>query len=153
MRILILSFMIVFLAIPASAQNNFGMDGSLTIQKKYPRNYDKTYISIEHKKRYRNIIKELRCAICQRHDLVNSKAPLAVDLRRNIFSMLRQGKTDDEIHRLLAENFGEFILYDDPLEGKDYSLWFGPIALCLLAIILIIFIIRRQKSPINKENI
>jgi cytochrome c-type biogenesis protein CcmH len=47
--------------------------------------------------RFQALVRELRCLVCQNQNLADSDADLARDLRREIFEMMRAGKTDAEI--------------------------------------------------------
>ena len=45
------------------------------------------------RERYQQLTKELRCPKCQNQDIADSNAPIAADLRREIFRMLGEGKS------------------------------------------------------------
>ena len=47
--------------------------------------------------RYRHLINELRCLVCQNQNLADSNAELAQDLRRKTYEMITAGKSDEEI--------------------------------------------------------
>ena len=47
----------------------------------------------------------------------------------------------EEIKSHLIQRYGNFIVYNPPLEPETYILWFGPFALIFIAI-LVIFIAR-----------
>ena len=52
---------------------------------------------VEVEKRMVAISEELRCLVCQNESLSGSHAELAQDLRREIRTLIGQGKTDKEI--------------------------------------------------------
>ena len=56
---------------------------------------------------------------------------LAVDLRREVRELLKQGKSDAEIVDYMTARYGDFVLYRPPLKATTMLLWFGP-ALMLL---------------------
>lgn len=82
--------------------------------------------------RFQNLSKQLRCLVCQNESLNDSSAPLAADLRRDVFEQMQAGKSDDEIKQWLTARYSDFVLYDPPLRGATWLLWFGP-ALVLVA--------------------
>ena len=43
------------------------------------------------RERFRELTKELRCPKCQNQDIADSNAPIAADLRKEIFRMLGEG--------------------------------------------------------------
>ncbi|MEZ1376538.1 cytochrome c-type biogenesis protein CcmH, partial [Enterobacter hormaechei] len=49
------------------------------------------------RERYQQLTKELRCPKCQNQDIADSNAPIAADLRREIFRMLGEGKDNQQI--------------------------------------------------------
>jgi cytochrome c-type biogenesis protein CcmH len=83
----------------------------------------------EIERRYQKLAAELRCLVCQNQSLADSHADLAQDLRDEVYRMLNDGKTDDEIVGFLVERYGDFVLYRPPVAGITYLLWFGPLLL------------------------
>nr|WP_297357857.1 cytochrome c-type biogenesis protein [uncultured Caldimonas sp.] len=79
--------------------------------------------------RLRKLATELRCPVCQNQSLADSDADLAADLRTEIRRQLDAGRSDDEIRRFMVERYGEFVLYDPPLQWHTLALWAGPFAL------------------------
>jgi cytochrome c-type biogenesis protein CcmH len=77
--------------------------------------------------RFQNLTKQLRCLVCQNESLNDSSAPLAADLRRDVFEQMRAGKSDVEIKQWLTARYSDFVLYDPPLRGGTFLLWFGPL--------------------------
>jgi len=71
----------------------------------------------------------LRCLVCQNQTLADSDAPLAADLRREIRELAQGGKSDDDIRGFLTSRYGDFVLYDPPVQRNTFVLWFGPFAL------------------------
>ena len=96
--------------------------------------------------RYRDLAGELRCMVCQNQSLADSDAPLAKDLRRELFELMRSGKTDDEIKAYLTDRYGDFVLYKPPLDGRTWWLWFGPGVLALIALAAVVVIVRRRRQ-------
>lgn len=79
------------------------------------------------------ISEELRCLVCQNESLAGSRADLANDLRREIRTLIKDGKTDPEIMDFLVSRYGDFVRYRPPVKPLTWVLWFGPAALLLLA--------------------
>lgn len=77
---------------------------------------------------------ELRCLVCQNQTIADSNAELAVDLRREIRGMIRDGKSDKEIVDFMVVRYGDFVLYRPPVKGITLLLWGGPIALLLIGL-------------------
>ena len=62
-------------------------------------------------KRLVEISSELRCLVCQNESLAGSNAELAQDLRREIRTMIQDGKSDGEIMNFMVSRYGDFVRY------------------------------------------
>ena len=100
---------------------------------------------------FKDLISELRCLVCQNQSLADSDAELAHDLRAEVYEMVQDGKSDQEIIDFLVARYGDFVLYNPPLKPSTYLLWFGPFALMLLAGVLLLRSVRRQKQAASVE--
>ena len=85
-------------------------------------------------KRLIAISAELRCLVCQNESLAGSRADLALDLRREIRTLIRANKTDNEILEFMVTRYGDFVLYRPPVKPVTWLLWFGPFALLVGAL-------------------
>jgi cytochrome c-type biogenesis protein CcmH len=94
--------------------------------------------------RFQALTKQLRCLVCQNESLADSNAPLAADLRRDVFEQMQAGKSDDEIKAWLTARYSDFVLYDPPLHAATSLLWFGPVLLVLGGAIAVVVIVRRR---------
>ena len=94
--------------------------------------------------RFQNLTKQLRCLVCQNESLNDSSAPLAADLRRDVFEQMQAGKSDAEIKQWLTARYSDFVLYDPPLRGGTWLLWFGPLLVLLGGGAAILAIVRRR---------
>ena len=101
--------------------------------------------------RFQALTKELRCPKCQNQNLAGSNSPIAADLRKELYELLQQGKADSEIVSFMVDRYGEFVLYRPRVSSLTYVLWFGPIVLILLGIIVVIVIVRRK--PVDKSDL
>ncbi len=81
--------------------------------------------------RYKHLIDELRCLVCQNQNIADSDAPLAQDLRREVYRMLHEGRTDGEITAYMTARYGDFVLYRPPVNAVTALLWAGPALLVL----------------------
>ncbi len=99
----------------------------------------------EQQLRYQNIIKELRCLVCQNQNLADSNAGLAKDLRRKTFEMVSQGRQYDEIIQYMVERYGEFVLYRPRITAATWLLWFAPFIFLAGIIVLAMIKIRKSK--------
>lgn len=90
------------------------------------------------------ISSELRCLVCQNETLAASHASLAEDLRRELRTLIQQGKTDSEIIDYLVARYGDFIRYRPPVKPTTWLLWFGPLLGLLAALAGLLQHLRRR---------
>lgn len=103
--------------------------------------------------RYDGLIAELRCPKCLNINIADSDAPIAKDLRVLVASQLQDGKTDEQIKAFLYERYGDFILYDPPINERTALLWLIPLVLLVSAVVLIARLrTRRQKVHLSDEQ-
>ena len=102
--------------------------------------------------RYYLLIEEVRCLVCQNQSLADSNAPLAQDLRNEIFKMIQINKSNTEIMEFLVKRYGDFVLYRPPLKKNTWLLWFGPFLFLIVAFFVTVLIIKKQsgETQVNK---
>ncbi len=94
----------------------------------------------DERARYEQLVAELRCPKCLNSNLAGSDAPIAADLRAEIYQQISSGSNDDQIIDFMTARYGDFILYRPPLNAGTVLLWFGPLALLLGGL----FVLRRM---------
>ena len=102
--------------------------------------------------RFRELTKELRCPKCQNQDIADSNAPIATDLRREIYRMLGEGKDNQQILDFMVARYGDFVLYKPALTRKTAVLWFGPLALLVGGLVVIGVIVGRRRRTEQVEG-
>lgn len=102
-------------------------------------------------KRLVAISSELRCLVCQNESLAGSQAELANDLRREIRTLIQDGKSDNEIMDFMVSRYGDFVRYRPPLKGATLLLWFGPLLL-LIGGIGGLFVFLRRRTRLIEER-
>jgi cytochrome c-type biogenesis protein CcmH len=104
--------------------------------------------SPEDEHRYRALISELRCLVCQNQSIAESNAPLAEDLRNQVRDQMAAGRSDAEIIDFLTARYGDFVRYRPAFKGRTLLLWLGPFALLAAAVGAAMFFIRRSRREV-----
>ena len=101
------------------------------------------------------ISEELRCLVCQNESLAGSRAELAQDLRRELRTLIKQGKSDQEIMDFMVNRYGDFVRYRPAFKPMTLLLWLGPFVLLLAAGFGLIRMVRSQRgepSPVLSDE-
>jgi cytochrome c-type biogenesis protein CcmH len=101
--------------------------------------------------RARGLAKQLRCLVCQNQSIDESDAELAHDLRALVREQLQAGASDQEILAFLTARYGDFVLLRPPVQPATWGLWFGPLALLLVAGGGVVVYLRRR-GPRDAAN-
>lgn len=101
--------------------------------------------------RYRAMVDQLRCVVCQNQTIAESNAPLARDLRVEVATQIRAGRSDREILDFMTARYGDFVLYKPPFRRNTWLLWLGPFAVLGLALAGVIHWLRRRAQTPTDE--
>ena len=94
---------------------------------------------------YQSLISELRCLVCQNQTIADSNADLAKDLRQQVYDMLQQGKSRQDVVDFMTQRYGDFVMYRPAFNAKTGLLWLGPIVFLLIGIIAVVILARSKK--------
>jgi cytochrome c-type biogenesis protein CcmH len=98
----------------------------------------------EQLERYKRLIYELRCLVCQNQNLADSNAELAADLRREVHRMILEGKSEQDVIDFMVARYGDFVLYRPRLKAKTVLLWAGPFVLGIGGLVVLLINLRRR---------
>ena len=73
-----------------------------------------------------------------------SPAELARDIRRLVRERLTAGDTNPQAIQAVVARYGDFVLLRPPVKPETYALWFGPVAVLLLAVAGVAMWLRRR---------
>ena len=91
------------------------------------------------------LVQELRCPKCQNQNIADSNAGLAKDIKDRAYKLLRDGKSKDYITDYMVDRYGDFITYRPPVTKNTWVLWFGP--LILLIVVVLVLVLRKSADP------
>jgi cytochrome c-type biogenesis protein CcmH len=100
---------------------------------------------------FRQVIEQMRCLVCQNESLAGSNAELAVELRNEIYDMMKAGQGKGQIIEFMVARYGDFVLYSPPVKPSTYPLWFGPILFFLFGALVLYRILRRKSQTSEAE--
>ena len=94
------------------------------------------------------LTEELRCPMCQNQNIADSDAMIAHDMRRKGYSLLKEGKSEQEVIDFMKARYGNFVHYQPPVTAATMWLWAVPV---LFAIIAIAVVVRRRKPALPDD--
>ena len=94
--------------------------------------------------RFKELIAEIRCLVCQNQSLADSDADLAHDLRKEVYDLMQSGQDDTQIVDFMVARYGDFVLYNPPVKPSTYLLWYGPFVLLAIGILFLIKTVRQR---------
>lgn len=127
-------------------------DSSLNGSKTSSANELKQFANADMRQRYYGLIAQLRCPKCQNQNLADSDAPIATDLRNELYLLINDNYSDTEILAFMESRYGEFVLYAPPVNKVTAVLWVIPAGLGLLGVAIIAFIVRRNQQEDGTAN-
>ena len=112
----------VFVALPAA----------YAVENKYE------FDSPQQRESFLQLTAELRCPMCQNQNIADSDAMIAHDMRRKVYSLLKQGKSEQEVIDYMKARYGDFVHYQPPVTAATLWLWLGPVLFIVIALIVVI---------------
>ncbi|MDX8127465.1 cytochrome c-type biogenesis protein [Methylomonas sp. OY6] len=106
----------------------------------------------EQEQAYQTLISELRCLVCQNQTIADSNADLAKDLRRQVYEMLQQGKSRQDIVDFMTDRYGDFVMYKPALKLKTMLLWLGPVLFLVIGLATV-WVLRGKTSTSEDQSL
>ncbi|MCK0107171.1 cytochrome c-type biogenesis protein [Marinobacter sp. S0848L] len=102
--------------------------------------------------RYQNLIAELRCPKCQNQNIADSNAPISKDMRDQVYRLMKNGATNDEIVGDLVGRFGEFVQYKPPVDKRTILLWAFPAIAVVVGVAIVAGVAIRSRKREKEES-
>lgn len=92
--------------------------------------------------------KVLRCPVCQGMPIADSPADMAQAMMKQVFVLLEQGKSEEEIFAFFVNRYGEWVLLAPKPRGSNLLLWIMPVLVLLLGgLAIFAYVVRSKKAP------
>ena len=97
--------------------------------------------------RARSLSRQLRCLVCQNQSIDDSDADLARDLRIEVRRQITAGRSDEIIIEQIHQKYGDYVLFNPPLDRGTVFLWLAPIGFVGLGVLIIVLARRNLAVP------
>jgi cytochrome c-type biogenesis protein CcmH len=108
------------------------------------------FSSDKQESRYKDLVAEIRCPVCQGQSIGGSNAGLAKDLRLKVREMIIGEKSDDEIRGFMVQRYGDFVVFKPPVKKATYILWFAPFIFLGIALFMFTRSLTKKKDVVVK---
>lgn len=99
-----------------------------------------------------DISEELRCLVCQNQTIADSDAPLALDLRREVREMVKQGMDEEQVVSFMEERYGDFVRYRPAFKMSTLMLWIGPLLLFAVGLGALYYNLLRKRKNVDETT-
>lgn len=94
------------------------------------------------------LTEELRCPMCQNQNIADSDAMIAHDMRRKVYNLLKEGKSEQQVIDFMKSRYGDFVHYQPPVNAATMWLWALPV---LFAVIAILVVVKKRKPDLPDD--
>ncbi|PXX90989.1 cytochrome c-type biogenesis protein CcmH [Marinobacter vulgaris] len=105
----------------------------------------------EQEERFQNLTSELRCPKCQNQNIADSNAPISKDMRAEVYLMMSEGASNEEIVGALVGRFGEFVRYKPEVDRRTILLWATPVIAVVIGLLVVATIVIRARRYGDSE--
>jgi len=86
--------------------------------------------------RAKALMETIRCLVCQGQSIADSDADMAASMRALVRQRVAAGESPSSIRAWLVARYGDYVTYDPPLSALTWPLWFAPLALLALGVLI-----------------
>jgi cytochrome c-type biogenesis protein CcmH len=103
-------------------------------------------LPVEDEARAQELMREIRCMVCSGESILDSNAPMALDMRRFVREQVGEGADDEAVRQALVDRFGHEVLMRPPLDGRTAILWLTPLLLLAFGGALLFGSMKRKRA-------
>ncbi len=93
-----------------------------------------------------NILKKLRCLICESQSVYDSESDFAKQIKNYVKELNSEGLTNKEIENILLAEYGKDILLTPTKNGSNLVIWLFPYLLIIISAGYFYYFILKSKK-------
>ena len=97
-------------------------------------------------KKETEILKNLRCLVCQGQSVAESNSEFALTLKDVIRDRIEKGETKKQIYSFLSEKYGEWIIYKPSFSLQNFALWTVPYLFLIFGGVILFFLLKKRRN-------
>ena len=94
----------------------------------------------------------LRCPVCLNLSVADSPSRLAGEMRSEIATRLRAGRSPEQIRAFFIDRYGEWILLEPPRSGLNWVPWAVPIVALVSGVAIWVAVVRRPETGLQEPG-
>ena len=94
----------------------------------------------------------IRCPVCQGLSIADSPSEMAVNMKRQVHSLLARGYDAKQIESYFERSYGQFILLRPKFRGVNSLVWLMPAAALAAGLLIVLATMRRLARRELKEE-
>ena len=102
--------------------------------------------SFENNKLEADILKNIRCLVCQGQSIADSNSDFAQTIKLVVKEKINEGGTKKEIYNFLISKYGEWIIFEPRLNKTNFLLWFLPYLTLILGGLIILILVKKGRK-------
>jgi cytochrome c-type biogenesis protein CcmH len=99
------------------------------------------------------LTKVLRCPKCQNQNIADSDAMIAVDLKRKVHQLVKNGQNKEQVIAFMKQRYGDFVFYEPPVNSMTIWLWLLPLLFILGTISWIVLSRKKQVQEFDDSQL
>jgi cytochrome c-type biogenesis protein CcmH len=111
-----------------------------------------TFADEQSRKQFLTLTETLRCPKCQNQNIADSDAMIAHDMRRKVYQLVQEGKSNQYVIDYMKSRYGDFVYYQPPLTPLTVLLWVVPVFFVVFGSVSFIVLQLRRKTPANSKQ-
>ncbi len=106
-----------------------------------------TELSAEDEARAQALMREIKCMVCSGESILDSNAPMALDMRRFVREQMALGRDEEAVRQAMVDRFGHEVLLRPPLDGRTVLLFLAPVLFLVFGGALLLNSMKRKPKP------
>jgi len=94
------------------------------------------------------LMRAIRCMGCSGDPILDSNAPMALDMRRFVREQVAVGRDNDDVRQALTNRFGHEVLLRPVFDDRTALLWFTPALLLAFGGVLLFGSMKRRRGKV-----
>lgn len=99
------------------------------------------------------LTKVLRCPKCQNQNIADSDAMIAVDLKRKVHQLVKNGQNKEQVIAFMKQRYGDFVFYEPPVNSMTIWLWLLPLLFILGTISWIVLSRKKEVQEFDDSQL